>query len=291
MVTRLGSAVTSFKLGDRVFGIIPGNMGNYLRSRASLVSKIPDELSTDGAASMPVIYLTAIYAFKHLARLTKGDSVLIQSATGGLGMAAIRIAQSLGAEIYATVGTDEKAKILVDEFGIPASHIFNSRKLSAVQDILKATKQKGLDVILSSSGGDLMHEMWRCIAPLGRFIDVGRTDVLGGGKLGLEVFNKNATFSSFDMGKIYRQKPDLISRYVPPFSPSTIRIWFELTDHRLMMEMTRLINEGVIGPIPHLTLFCISRLETAMASFSKGLHIGKFIITFRDPTATLKVSS
>lgn len=214
VVTHLGSAVTSFKLGDRVFGIIPGNMGNYLRSPASLVSKIPDRLSTDSAASMPVVSLTSIYALKHLAGLAKGESVLIQSATGGLGMAAIQIAQSLGADIYATVGTDEKAKILVDQFGIPASHIFNSRKLSAVEDILKATKQKGLDVILSSSGGDLMHEMWRCIAPLGHFIDVGRTDVLGGGKLGLEVFKKNATFSSFDMGQIYRQRPALISKYV-----------------------------------------------------------------------------
>lgn len=214
MVTRLGSSVASFKLGDRVFGIIPGNMGNYIRSPAALVSKIPDGLSTDGAASMPVVHLTSIYALKHLAGLSKGESVLIQSATGGLGMAAIQIAQSLGAEIFATVGTDEKAKVLVDEFGIPASHIFNSRNLIAAEDILKVTNQKGVDVILSSSGGDLMHEMWRCIAPLGHFIDVGRTDVLGGGKLGLEVFKKNATFSSFDMGHIYRQKPGLISKYV-----------------------------------------------------------------------------
>lgn len=98
VVTRLGSAVTSFKLGDRVFGIIPGNMGNYLRSPASLVSKIPDELSTDGAASMPVVHLTSTYALKHLAGLAKGESVLIQSATGGLGMAAIQLAQSLGAD-------------------------------------------------------------------------------------------------------------------------------------------------------------------------------------------------
>jgi NADPH:quinone reductase-like Zn-dependent oxidoreductase len=208
--------VTSFKPGDRVFGMVPGNMGNFLRSPASLVCRIPDGLPTDGAASMPVVYLTAIYAFKHLARLERGESVLIQSATGGLGMAAIQIAQSLGAEIYATVGTDDKRKVLVEEFGIPAHRIFNSRQLSAVEDILQATEQKGLDVILSSSGGDSMHETWRCIAPLGRFIDVGRTDVLGGGRLGLEVFKRNATFSSFDMGLIYRQKPSLISKYVFP---------------------------------------------------------------------------
>jgi len=212
VVTRIGAGVTSLKPGDRVFGIIPGNMGNYLRSEASVISKIPDGISTDGAASMPVVYLTAIYALEHIARLRKGESILIQSATGGLGMAAIQIAKHLGAEVYATVGTDEKRKVLSEEFGISPSRIFNSRKLSAVDDILQATGQQGLDVILSSTGGDSMHETWRCIAPLGRFIDIGRTDVLGGGRLGLEVFKRNATFSSFDMGLVYRQKPSLISK-------------------------------------------------------------------------------
>lgn len=174
-------------------------------------------MSADGAASMPVVYLTSIYALEHLARLEKGESILIQSATGGLGMAAIQIAQHLGAEVYATVGTDDKRRVLIEEFGIPANRIFNSRRLSAVNDIMQATGQKGIDVILCSSAGDSMHETWRCVAPLGRFIDVGRTDVLGGGRLGLEVFKRNATFSSFDLGLIYRQKPSLISKYVFSF--------------------------------------------------------------------------
>ncbi|KAI0483732.1 putative polyketide synthase [Xylaria cf. heliscus] len=268
VVTRIGAAVTSLKPGDRVFGIIPGNMGNYLRSPASVISKIPDGISTDGAASMPVVFLTALYALEHLAHLERGESILIQSATGGLGMAAIQVAKHLGAEVYATVGTDEKRKVLIEEFGIPSNRIFNSRKLSAVDDILQATGQQGLDVILSSTGGDSMHETWRCIAPLGRFIDVGRTDVLGGGRLGLEVFKRNATFSSFDMGLIYRQKPSLISK--------------------LMAEMTELIDQGVVGPIKHLTTFDISRLESAMSTFSKGLHTGKFVITFHNPASALK---
>ncbi|KAL9084936.1 MAG: hypothetical protein Q9159_004980 [Coniocarpon cinnabarinum] len=266
---KVGPAVKSLQVGDRVFGMIPGNMGNFLRSPASLVAKIPARLSAEEAASMPVVYLTAIYALSHLAHLGKGDSVLIQSATGGLGMAALQLSQHLGAEVFATVGNDDKREILIEEFGIPASHIFNSRKLDAVDDIMKMTKRKGVDVILSAAGGDLMHEMWRCIAPLGRFIDVGRTDVLGGGRLGLEVFKRNATFSSFDMGLIYRQKPFLIER--------------------LMTEMNKLIRQGSINPIKHLTCFDISRLESAMSSFSKGQHTGKFVITFKEPNATLKV--
>ncbi|KAM3502999.1 hypothetical protein MY10362_004480 [Beauveria mimosiformis] len=270
VVKRVGSAVQTLQEGYRVFGIIPGNMGNHLRSPASLVAKIPSNISSPGAASMPVAYLTSMYAFQHLARLGQGESVLIQSATGGLGMAAIRIAQHLGAEIYATVGTDDKRHVLTEEFGIPTNRIFNSRKLSAVDDVMRATGQKGIDVILCSSAGDLMHETWRLVAPLGRFVDVGRTDVLGGGRLEMEVFKRNATFSSFDLGLVYRQKPSLIKR--------------------LMNEMMDLIDQGVVGPIQHLNSFCISQLEPAMSNFSKGVHTGKFVITFDDPAAKLKVA-
>ncbi|RYP05939.1 hypothetical protein DL764_003473 [Monosporascus ibericus] len=268
VVTQLGPTVTSLKVGDRVFGLIPGNMGNYARSPASLLSRIPDGESFDGAASMPVAYLTSLYALRHLARLTKGESVLIQSATGGLGMAAIRIARHLGAEIYATVGNDEKKKILVEGFAIPAYRIFNSRHLTTVDDIMQATERHGIDVILSSCAGDLMHETWRCIAPLGRFIDIGRVDVLGRGKLGLEVFQRNATFSSFDMGLLYRQKPALIER--------------------LMNEMIELYHQGTIRPIDPITTFDISKLQSAMTFFSKAVHIGKIVITFHNPEATLK---
>lgn len=211
-MTKVGSAVTSHAVGDRVFGMIFGNMGNYVRSAASVVAKIPDGRSAVDAASMPVVYLTSLYALQHIARLERGESVLIQSATGGLGMAAISVAKHLGAEVYATVGNEERRKILTNEFGIPPTHIFNSRDLSAVDEIMRATGRRGVDVILASSPGDSMHETWRCIAPMGRFIDVGRTDVLGGGQLALEVFKRNATFSSFDISLVLRQKPAVISR-------------------------------------------------------------------------------
>ncbi|KAI1084321.1 putative polyketide synthase [Whalleya microplaca] len=270
VISRVGSAVTSLKTGDRVFGFIPGNMGNYMRSPATLVSKIADGESFASAASMPVAYVTAIYALKHLARLSEGESILIQSATGGLGMAAIRVARSLGANIYATVGNDSKRRMLIDEFGIPAHQIFNSRDSGAVDETMRATGRNGIEVILSSSAGDSMHEIWRCIAPLGRFIDVGRTDVLGGGKLSLEVFTRNATFSSFDMGLIYRQKPELIAS--------------------LMQELTTLWGDGTISPIDHIATFDISELESAMSFFSKGVHTGKIVITFQDPETKLKIA-
>lgn len=184
-------------------------MGNYLRCQESTVIKVPEGASLADAASMSISYATALYAFKHLARVSKGESVLIQYATGGLGTAAIQVAKSLGAELYATVGSDEKRDLLVKEFGIAPSRIFNSRKQSSINEILKATGRKGIDVVLCSSPGELMHETWRCIAPLGRFIEVGRTNIVGGSKLSMEVFKRNATFSSFDISLVYEQKPAL----------------------------------------------------------------------------------
>ena len=219
-------------------------------------------------ASIPVVYMTVIYAFLHLARLQKGESVLVHSATGGLGLAALRIAQHVGTEIYATAGTPEKIEVLVTVFGIARDHIFSSRDIKAIPKIMKATSGKGIDVILSSAAGDQMHELWRCIAPMGHFIDVGRTDIMGSGKLGLEVFKRNATFSSFDLGLMNQQNPEFVAK--------------------LMAEVGQWHREGVIKPIEFIKTFDISQLEQAMMYFSRGTHIGKVVVTYSNRKAMLK---
>ena len=182
-----------------------------MRVLGTSVQKMVTKDKFDEAASMPVAFMTAIYGFNHLARLSTGETVLIQSATGGLGMAAMQLAKHLGAEIYATVGSADKVEMLEKEFDIPKNHIFNSRDLSTPSKILGATNGAGIDVILCSAAGEAMHETWRAIAPMGRFIEVGRTDVLGHGRLNMEVFKRNATFSSFDLGLINQQKPAKIA--------------------------------------------------------------------------------
>jgi NADPH:quinone reductase-like Zn-dependent oxidoreductase len=207
VVHNVGSAVRDFQPGDLVWGFAPGNFGNFVRVPAIFLQKMAPTDSFASRAALPVSYLTAIYALMHLAQLSKGETVLIQSATGGLGTAALRIARHLGAEIYATAGTPEKVKFLIDNFGIDADHIFSSRELSATAKIMKATGDKGIDVILCSAAGEQMHETWRCIAPMGRFIEVGRTNVLNHGSLSMEIFQRNATFSSFDIELLFKQKP------------------------------------------------------------------------------------
>ena len=223
----------------------------------------------DEAASMPVAFMTALYAFNHLARLSKGETVLIQSATGGLGMAAMQVAKHIGAEIYATVGNAEKAEMLKKEFDIPEDHIFNSRDLSTPSGVLAATNGAGMDVILCSAAGEAMQESWRAIAPMGRFVEVGRTDVLDHGKLNMEVFKRNATFSSFDLGLMNQQKPAKVAS--------------------LMAELGDLYRQGHIRPFRHIKTFDVSQLEQAMMQFAKGTHVGKLVVTFQDPGTVLKV--
>lgn len=240
-----------------------------MRVLGASVQKMTKKDKFEEAASMPVAFMTAIYAFNHLARLSKGETVLIQSATGGLGMAAMQVAKHVGAEIYATVGNADKVEMLKKEFDVPEDHIFNSRELSSPSKILAATKGRGMDVILCSAAGEAMQESWRAIAPMGRFIEVGRTDVLDHGKLNMEVFKRNATFSSFDLGLLNQQKPAKVAS--------------------LMAEISHLYRQGHIRPFRHVKTFDVSQLEQAMMHFAKGTHVGKIVVTFQDPNTMLKV--
>ena len=129
IVNKVGPLVRHLQIGDRVCGIAPGNFGNFVRvpviyqQRMEMTDK-PIEL-----ASLSISYMTALYALVHLARIQKGESLLIQSAMGALGLATLRIARHLGAEIYVTVGNSTKVELLEREFGTTRDRIFSSREL------------------------------------------------------------------------------------------------------------------------------------------------------------------
>lgn len=109
----------------------------------------------------------------------------------------------IGAEVFTTVRTEEKKDFLVSRFGIPRNHIFSSRDSSFVEGILTATGGRGVDVILNSLVGDLLHDTWRCCAPFGRFVEVGKRDILDAGKLDMQIFSRNVTFTAFDLSELY----------------------------------------------------------------------------------------
>ena len=171
-ITATGSAVKHLKIGDRVMcmGSSSPGFATEVQRPAEFCVKIPDSLSDEEAATMPIVYFTAFVCLIDKANLQKGQSLLIHSAAGGLGIAAIHVARWLGAEIYVTTGNSKKVEFLVSELGVPRERIFNSRDDSFSSDIMRVTNGVGVDVVLNSLSGDLLHASWKCVAAYGTYL-------------------------------------------------------------------------------------------------------------------------
>lgn len=211
VVSRVGSAVSHFKPGDRVMAATMDAFATFVRFPGKLGSPIPDEMSFDEAASMPVVYLTAYHSLITTANLTRGESILVHAAAGGVGQAAITIAKQIGAEIFATVGSEEKRKLLVNEYNISEDHIFSSRDTSFAKGIIRMTKGRGVDVVLNSLAGEALRMSWHCLADWGRFLEIGNTDILANTGLDMKVSTRHSIERHF-----------IVSRYIPGmFDPVT----------------------------------------------------------------------
>ncbi|PWY90345.1 polyketide synthase [Aspergillus sclerotioniger CBS 115572] len=177
VVCRTGSAVSKFKLGDRVLTLKLGSFSTFVRSPECMVHPIPAEMTFEMAASIPLNYITAYQALVEAARLKCGESILIHGAAGGVGQAAIMMAKALNAEIFATVGSQEKRDHLQQAYSIPDDHIFNSRDLTFASGIDRLTNGRGVDVVLNSLAGEGLRQSWLRVAPFGRFVELGKRDI------------------------------------------------------------------------------------------------------------------
>ncbi|KAJ8119174.1 hypothetical protein ONZ43_g3832 [Nemania bipapillata] len=259
--------------GDRVVVLAPLHFRTTERVPEWTVYKMLPTESFTAMASLPVAYTTALYALEDCAHLKAGETVLIHAGAGAVGIAAITLAQHIGAIVYTTVSSQQKRDFLVNELNIPESHIFQSRDTSFVADIAKATKGRGVDVVLNSLPGDLMHESWGCVANFGRFVEIGKRELLDAGKLDMRVFLRNATFRAFDLSDLHydddgRQRSVLISKM-----------------HRVL-EMFR---SGCLKPIP-TTVFDVANIIPAYRYFSTRDRIGKIVISLEDPSSQITVA-
>lgn len=268
VVTAIGSTVTDFEIGDAVWAASTKAYSTFVRVPASSAAKI-GKLSFIEGASLPLSYLTAYHSLVDVGRLQRGESVLIHAAAGGVGQAAIAVAQMVGAEIYATVGTDEKRSHLTENYGIPSDHIFYSRDTSFGGDIMRATSGKGIDVALNCLAGDALRVTWECIAKFGRLVEIGKRDVYNNSRLEMSAFRNNATFSYMDLGLLTTDRPDQMRRLV-----DTV---MDLLDGRQLKRLT---------PI---TAYPVSEIETAFRTLAAGTTIGKTAIDLSNKSV-VKVS-
>ncbi len=270
VVTKVGPKVAGLAVGDRVYGLGKGNFGNFERVPAALTQRLRPTDDFVEAATMPLVFMSAIYALEYLVRLKKGDKVLIQSASGGLGLAAIQIARNHGAEVFATVGTSDKVSFLTSSLSIPIDHIFSSRDPEKLRQVASTIGKGGFDVILSTvAEGDSLYQSLQALAPMGHLVDLGRVDVLKSKQLGLELFQKNASFSSFDLIAVVDNDDEL--------------------GCQLMKKVNELHRAGRIDPIRPYSVYDISELDQALLSFSQGTHTGKLVVTFQNPSSSIKL--
>jgi len=260
VVHRVGSAVTKFKVGDKVVMYGHGAHRTFHRSRESYCVLIPEGLSFEQAATIPTVHGTAWNALVRLAKVRKGQSVLIHAAAGGVGQAAIQIARHFGMEIFATVSSETKRKLVRDEYGVPDDHIFTSRELSFVKGIKRMTNGRGVDVILNSLSGEALRQTWHCIAPFGFFIEIGITDILDNSRLDMKPFIQDATFTFFNLNHIETSRPDIMSEIIEGA--------FDF------------IRRGITRPVEPLVVFPVSDAEGAFRLMQTGKHSGKIALTW-----------
>lgn len=257
-VTRVGPDAVGYKEGDAVVGFGPASFGDRVLTRPSAISHIPDGFSFEAAATIPSTFFTVYYALHHLARLEEGEKILIHGAAGGVGIAAIQFAQWLGAEIYATAGSDEKRDLL-RLLGV--RHIYDSRSLSYADEILADTDGRGVDVVLNSLAGEAVNRNLRVLKPFGRFLELGKRDFYENTRIGLRPFRNNISYFGIDADQLMNERPELTQR--------------------LFAEMMALFRQGALHPLPY-TVFDANDIVDAFRYMQQARQIGKIVVTYRN---------
>ena len=262
-VLSCGSMAGRFKPGDAVMGIVPGAFGSSGVTSEALLTHKPACLDFQQAASVPCVFVTAHYALNCLAHVREGERVLIHSATGGVGLAAIQFARDVGAEIFATAGTEEKCAYLRS---LGVRHVMDSRSVEFAGDIMRATGGEGVDVVLNSLSGEALSAGLRVLRPFGRFLEIGKRDIYEDGQIGLLPFRKNLSLHAIDLDRLCVERPEFVGT--------------------LLREVADRFDSGRLQPLPQ-RVWPISQTEEAMRFMSQARHIGKIVLSVDDPDVAL----
>ncbi len=259
-LTALGKDAQSPALGTRVMGVVPYGFASDDATNDYLVTPVPEHFNDEEAAALPIAFLTAQHALVHVGRLAKEESVLIHAGAGGVGLAAIQVAQSIGAEIFTTAGHPTKRRLLA-ELGVPESNIFDSRDITSIEAIRERTGERGVDVVLNSLPGQWIDASIELMAAHGRFLEIGKIDIYQDRALGLLPFQDNLSYSAIDLDRLLRERPEHV--------------------RKLYSEITAALFDGTYGPLP-ITSFRLQELPSAMRFMAARRNMGKIVV--RPPT-------
>ena len=250
-IKRVGHrAQKKWNIGDEVIATAPGALAEYVIVPSEQVFNKPPSLTFAQSASIPVAFATAYFALHTLGRIQSGQRVLIHSASGGVGLAAIQIAKQAGAEIFATAGHDSKRKYL-SELGIP--HVMDSRSSDFARQIMDITQGEGVDLVLNALSGSQMLASLDLVAKNGIFLELGKRDILANANLPLSIFDKGIGFFAIEFTPEHRDYSSVI--------------------HQVLEK----IDLGLYQPLPH-ALYPLREAPDAFQFMLESKHIGKIIL-------------
>ncbi|MEY9940757.1 SDR family NAD(P)-dependent oxidoreductase [Streptacidiphilus sp. MAP5-3] len=253
-VVAVGEGVTGVQVDDRVVACVFGSLASHVTVRADHTRPIPDGMADQDAAGLPLVLATAWHGLVDLGRLTEGETVLVHSAAGGLGLAAIAVAKSVGARVIATAGSERKRDYLRS---LGVEDVFDSRELTWADEVRAVTGGRGVDVVLNSLTGAAIPLGLMVLAEDGRFIEVGKKDIYADRGIGLGDFRKSLTFASVDLAGLMDRRPERFAR--------------------LFADVWARVLTGEIKPLPVL-VHTFAESAEALREMSHGSHIGKFVL-------------
>jgi len=252
-IARVGSEVTGLRPGDPVIALAASAFATHTVVPAVRVARIPQGMSVEGAATIPVAFLTAYYALIKLARLDRDETVLIHGGAGAVGMAAIQIAQWRGARIIATAGSSAKRRLLK---ALGVEHVLDSRSTVFVESV-RQISPNGVDVVLNSLAGEAMEMSIACLNSFGRFVELGKRDYVTNTHIGLRPFRKNLSYFGVDLDQL------VVGR--------------ETVGEALLKDVMGLFEQGVFTPLPY-SVFGGSNVAEAFHLMQQSSHVGKIIV-------------
>ncbi|MBX8688121.1 SDR family NAD(P)-dependent oxidoreductase, partial [Mycobacterium sp. 20091114027_K0903767] len=255
IVTAVGPDVTDHRVGDHVGGLCAdGCWGTFVTCDARLAVTLPVGLTDAQAAALTIATSTAYYGLNDMARIKAGDKVLIHSATGGVGQAAMAIARAAGAEIFATAGSEQRRQLLRD---MGVEHVYDSRTLDFADQIRQDTQGYGVDIVLNSVTGAAQRAGLELLAFGGRFVEIGKRDIYGDTRLGLFPFRRNLSFYAVDLALMSVSHPDRL--------------------RELLATVYLLTAEGDL-PLPEFTQYPLADAANAIRMISGAQHTGKLVL-------------
>ncbi|QBJ98756.1 SDR family NAD(P)-dependent oxidoreductase [Rhodococcus sp. ABRD24] len=251
VVVEVGPGVKGFALGDRVMGLITDGLGPLVVTDQRLMVHMPEGWSFVDAATVPIVFLTAYYGLRDLARAQPGETLLVHAAAGGVGMAATQLARYWGIEVYGTASQGKWDTLA--SMGFDEQHIGDSRSLQFGEQFMTATGGRGVDIVLDSLAGEFVDTSLRLLPRGGRFLEMGKTDIRDSGDIAARY--PGVHYRAFDL---WDAGPDRIAE--------------------MLADLKAMFDREVIVPLPVRT-YDIRRARDAFRYFSQARHIGKIALS------------